>query len=130
MPVAVGAALLASAEGYTPRANKLLEDARERLGTIHEIAGALADDLPAPKTGPSRSRRRRRRKKKGPATGAPEAQAAEAPAAEGDSGGEKTPPAEVVEAAPKPKRRRRRKPAADGDGEALLEAPTETDAAA
>jgi superfamily II DNA or RNA helicase len=130
MPVAVGAALLASAEGYTPRANKLLDDARERLGTIHEIAGALADDLPAPKTGPSRSRRRRRRKKKGPATGAPEVQAAEAPAAEGDGEGEKTPPAEVVEATPKPKRRRRRKPAADGDGEALLEAPTETDAAA
>src|SRR4051794_3039541 len=132
MPVAVGAALLASADGYTPRANNVLDDARERLGTIHEIAGALADDLPAPKTGPSRSRRRRRRKKKGPATGAPEAQAAETPAAAaaGDGGGEKTAPAEVVEAAPKPKRRRRRKPAADGDGEALLEAPTETDAAA
>src|SRR5438477_2004174 len=92
MPAAVGAALLASAEGYTPRANQLLDDARERLGTIHEIAGALADDLPAPKTGPSRSRRRRRRKKKGPATGAPEAQAAEPPAAAGDGGGEKTAP--------------------------------------
>src|ERR671937_330020 len=65
MPLAVGAALLASAEGYTPRANNLLESARERLGSIQEIAGALADDLPAPKTGPSRSRRRRRRKKKG-----------------------------------------------------------------
>jgi ribonuclease E len=118
MPIAVGAALLASAEGYTPRANKLLEDARERLGTIQEIAGALADDLPAPKTGPSRSRRRRRRKKKN--TGAPEAQAAETPPAE-DGGAA---PAET----PRPKRRRRRKPAADGDAPA--EAPTETDAAA
>src|SRR5579864_8102216 len=74
MPIAVGAALLASAEGYTPRANNVLEAAREKLGTIHELAGALADDLPAPKTSPSRSRRRRRRKKKGP--GAPDAQAA------------------------------------------------------
>ena len=97
--------------------------------------GALADDLPAPKTGPSRSRRRRRRKKKGAAAGsAPEAQVAEAPAtpAEGESGSEETAaPAEVVEAAaPRPKRRRRRRPAAEGDGEALSEAPTETDAAA
>ena len=63
MPREVGAALLASAEGYTPRATQLLEAARERLGTIQEIAGWLADDLPQPKTGPSRARRRRRRKK-------------------------------------------------------------------
>ena len=62
MPREVGAALLASAEGYTPRATQLIEAARERLGTIQEIAGALADDLPAPKTGPSRTRRRRKRK--------------------------------------------------------------------
>jgi superfamily II DNA or RNA helicase len=124
MPVAVGAALLASAEGYTPRANKLLEEARERLGTIQEIAGALADDLPAPKTGPSRSRRRRRRKKKG-AAAAPEAQVAEAPSADGQSGGEEAAPAEE---APEPKRRRQT--AAEGDGEAPFEAPTETDAAA
>ena len=50
-----------------PRATRrastqLIEAARERLGTIQEIAGALADDLPAPKTGPSRARRRRRKK--------------------------------------------------------------------
>ena len=62
MPREVGAALLASAEGYTPRSTQLIEAARERLGTIQEIAGALADDLPAPKTGPSRTRRRRKRK--------------------------------------------------------------------
>ena len=55
MPRDVGAALLATAEGYTPRATKLLDDAREQLGSIEEIAAALADDLPAPKTGPSRS---------------------------------------------------------------------------
>jgi len=120
MPVAVGAALLASAEGYTPRANNLLAAAREKLGTIQEIAGALADDLPAPKTGPSRSRRRRRRKKKGPGT---EAQAVDTPQGEGPAA--ETPAEE--QPAPKPKRRRRRKPAA---GEAPAEAPTEEDAAA
>jgi hypothetical protein len=60
----VAAALLASAEGYTPRATKLLDQAREELGTIQEIAAALAEDLPEPKP-PRRSRRRRRRKKRG-----------------------------------------------------------------
>jgi hypothetical protein len=71
----VGAALLASAEGYTPRANKLIDAARERLGTIQEVANALADNLPAPKAQSSRSRRRRRkRKKKGQAQGQAQAQ--------------------------------------------------------
>ena len=63
-PREVGAALLASAEGYTPRANQLIDAARERLGTIQEVANALADNLPAPKATPSRSRRRRRRRRK------------------------------------------------------------------
>jgi superfamily II DNA or RNA helicase len=63
-PREVGAALLASAEGYTPRANQLIDAARERLGTIQEVANALADNLPAPKAQPSRSRRRRRRRRK------------------------------------------------------------------
>jgi hypothetical protein len=68
-PREVGAALLASAEGYTPRATRLIDAARERLGTIQEVANALADNLPAPKA-PGRSRRRRRkRKKKGQAQG-------------------------------------------------------------
>jgi superfamily II DNA or RNA helicase len=101
MPLAVGAALVASADAYTPRATQLLEAAKERLGTIQEIAGALADDLPAPKTGPSRSRRRRRKKK--------QAQVAATPATDGQP-----PPAEqetAVEAAPKQKRRRRRRAA-------------------
>jgi ribonuclease E len=60
----VGAALLASAEGYTPRANQLIDAARERLGSIQEVANALADNLPAPKASGGRSRRRRRKRKK------------------------------------------------------------------
>jgi hypothetical protein len=63
-PREVGAALLASAEGYTPRANQLIDAARERLGTIYEVAHALADNLPAPKAAAGRSRRRRRKRKK------------------------------------------------------------------
>ena len=71
-PMRVAAALLASAEGYTPRATKLLDAAREELGTVQEAAGALAENLPEPKP-PRRSRRRRRRKKRGQATATPEA---------------------------------------------------------
>jgi hypothetical protein len=56
-------ALLASAEGYTPRANQLIDAAREQIAPIGEIANALADSLPAPKAHPGRSRRRRRRKR-------------------------------------------------------------------
>ncbi len=113
MPLAVGAALVASADAYTPRANQLLERAKEELGTIQEIAAALADDLPAPKTGPSRSRRRRRKRKSAAANGQqqpPEQQAA----AEGN-GQQPEPP----DATAKPRRRRRRRtqpaatPAAD-----------------
>jgi hypothetical protein len=63
-PLPVVAALLASADGYTPRATKLLDAAREELGTVEEVAGALAENLPEPKP-PRRSRRRRRRKKRG-----------------------------------------------------------------
>ncbi len=80
-PLPVGAALLASAEGYTPRATKLLDAAREELGTVHDVAGALAENLPEPKP-PRRSRRRRRRKKRGTgATPTPNGSEA-APAAE------------------------------------------------
>jgi ribonuclease E len=63
LPLPIGAALLASAEGYTPRANGLLDRAREELGSIDEIATALADNLPLPKT-PARKSRRRRKKRK------------------------------------------------------------------
>src|SRR3954452_19629273 len=65
LPLHVGAALLASAEGYTPRATKLIEAARERLATLPEVALALSENLPAPKAKPSRSRRRRRRRRGG-----------------------------------------------------------------
>jgi len=70
LPLPVGAALLASAEGYTPRATQLIEAARERLGTLQEVAGALAENLPQPKltSGRSRRRKRRKRKKKTPET--------------------------------------------------------------
>src|SRR4051794_10910144 len=110
VPLPVGAALLASAEGYTPRANKLIDEAREELGELHAVALALSENLPAPKQAATRSRRRRRRKKKvgaqvetqqqqNGAEPSPDGAAAEgeAPAANGDG-------------APKPKRRRRRKP--------------------
>ena len=72
MPLPVGAALLASADGYTPRANAALDKAREELGTIEEIANALADNLPAPKL-TARKSRRRRRKRKRPAQAEPDA---------------------------------------------------------
>jgi len=80
LPLAVGAALLASADGYTPRANTLLDQAREDLGPIQEIANALAENLPAPKAPVRKSRRRR--KKRRPA-GAAAAAAGGAPGAGG-----------------------------------------------
>ncbi|HEY1367062.1 MAG TPA: DEAD/DEAH box helicase family protein [Gaiellaceae bacterium] len=124
LPIQVAVALLASAEGYTPRATNLIETARERLGTIQEIALALSENLPAPKLQTGRSRRRRRRKRKG------QAPAAEAQVQATEEGGEapeqqEEPPAPAAaepppgpEPAPepepaaeeKPKRRRRRKP--------------------
>jgi ribonuclease E len=81
LPLHIGAALLASAEGYTPRAAKLIDAARERLATLPEVATALSENLPAPKAKPSRSRRRRRRKR-GAAAQA-QAQAAEQQSANG-----------------------------------------------
>jgi ribonuclease E len=62
-PVHVAVALLASTEAYTPTAQQLIDRARERLGSIHEIANALADNLPAPKQQGGKSRRRRRKKR-------------------------------------------------------------------
>ena len=112
MPREVGAALLATAEGYTPRATKLLDEAREQLGAIEEIAGALADDLPAPKTGQTRTRRRRRRRKKGPegsteATAAPDPAPTEEPSTNGTD--PTAPAANGTGPAAEPKRRRRRR---------------------
>jgi hypothetical protein len=106
MPREVGAALLASAEGYTPRSTQLLEAARERLGTIQEVAGWIAENLPQPKTGPSRTRRRRRRKKKTgtEATGGA-TQAIDVGTAPVEGGGGEGSPS-----APKKRRRRRKRP--------------------
>ena len=99
-PLHVGVALLASAEGYTPRSNRLLETARERIAPLPEVASALADNLPAPKL-PSAKRRRKRRRRKGRSGGgsAPEATTPEQTAAAPDrqpDGGE---PAELPKAA-------------------------------
>ncbi|HEX6789025.1 MAG TPA: DEAD/DEAH box helicase family protein [Gaiellaceae bacterium] len=109
-PIQVGAALLASAEGYTPRATKLIEEARESLGTVQDVALALSENLPAPKQQPNK-RRRRRRKKKPAGEGTAPAEAGEAatmPAA--------TDAAEDGDAPAKPRRRRRRKKPATAAG--------------
>jgi ribonuclease E len=124
MPREVGAALLASAEGYTPRATQLLEAARERLGSINEVAGWISESLPQPKTGPSRTRRRRRRKKKPVEGTTPETQAA----ANGD--GESGPGLNgTEEPSPSKKRRRRRKKPAEAGSPAKTDEPGDTVAA-
>jgi uncharacterized membrane protein (UPF0182 family) len=56
-------ALLASAEAYTPTAQRLVDGMRERLGSINDVANALADNLPAPKQHSGKARRRRRKRK-------------------------------------------------------------------
>jgi superfamily II DNA or RNA helicase len=132
LPLEVGVALLASAEGYTPRATNLIEAARERIASLPEVAFALAENLPAPKQTPSKSRRRRRRKRRqaaqatvgaesasttegGEAVGAePVADATEHPA-ESQNGAVPDEPVESVTP-----RRRRRKPA-DANGSAAAE---------
>jgi hypothetical protein len=119
MPKEVGAALLASAEGYTPRATQLLDAARERLGAIQEVAGWISDNLPQPKTGPARTRKRRRRKKR-PATA--EGQTTATPPASSPAEGDGSPPV-------RKRRRRRRKPAEQGAAEPTVEAPVAEQAA-
>jgi superfamily II DNA or RNA helicase len=106
MPLEVGAALLASSEGYTPRANNALDRAREEIGETPDIANALADNLPAPKAPSRKSRRRKRRKRPGDAQAAPAGGAA-------TNGGA---PAEGGEAKPKRRRRRRKPASASSDG--------------
>ena len=105
LPLEVGAALLASSEGYTPRANHALDAAREELASIHELANALADNLPAPKA-PARKSRRRRKKKKGPAEGQ-----AQGGRADSNGSGEQKQEAAPGEGEQKSRRRRRRRPA-------------------
>jgi hypothetical protein len=120
-PIQVGAALLASAEGYTPRATKLIEEAREALGTVQDVALALSENLPAPKQQPNKRRRRRRKKKQPAVDGATPANGEPTATEEQSQDGD---------AAAKPKRRRRRKKPASptGDDGAAATAP-ETPAA-
>jgi ribonuclease E len=113
LPIEVGVALLASAEGYTPRATKLIEGAREKIGTLPEVAYALAENLPPPKAHSARRRRRRRKRKGGQ------------PQAEGQGQQSETKNGD----APPKRRRRRRKPAA-AQAEAAAEAPAEPTAQA
>jgi len=108
LPIEVGVALLASADGYTPRATKLIEGAREKIGTLPEVAYALAENLPPPKAHSGR-RRRRRRKRKGGQQQGQEGQNAQA--------------AENGAAAPK-RRRRRRKPAQTAESGEPVSEPT------
>jgi hypothetical protein len=139
LPLPIGAALLSAAEGYTPRATQLIEAARERLGTISEVAEGLAENLPPPKLTSGRSRRRkRRRKKKQQQAQQAEAQAVEGeaqaqdgaapaqPEAEAEAAAE-APPAEPVaeENGAQPKKRRTRKAKAPAQTEPAAEAEAE-----
>jgi hypothetical protein len=112
LPLEVGVALLASADGYTPRANGALDRAREELGQTTEIANALADNLPAPKAPARKSRRRRKRKKPG-AAATPNG----ATPGEGSESAEAAPAAASADGQPAPskRRRRRRRPAAKAE---------------
>jgi hypothetical protein len=121
LPVPVGAALLASAEGYTPRATQLIDAARERLGTPHEVAGALAENLPQPKLTSGRSRRRKRRKRKKSGAQAQQQQQAQAQAPGGQEQQEQH--EQPAEEKPKPKPRARKKAAPQAANQASAETP-------
>jgi superfamily II DNA or RNA helicase len=103
LPIEVGVALLASAEGYTPRATKLIEGAREKVGTLPEVAYALAENLPPPKAHSGRRRRRRRKRKGGQQQQQANGQAQQPEAQDGT---------------PSQKRRRRRRKPAQAQSEA------------
>jgi hypothetical protein len=98
-PLHVGAALLASAEGYTPRANQLIEAARERLASVEEIAAALAENLPAPKLHSTKRRRRRKRRPGAAQQGKPASQKETSGQTKAEPGSESEPeaPAGVAE---------------------------------
>ena len=103
-PIHVAVALLASAEAYTPTAQQLIDRMRERLGTIPEVANALADNLPAPKQHSGKSRRRRRkRKQKAEQQKAEQAQKQKGEAA--DDSKAKVEPKAKVERKPRPRPR-------------------------
>ena len=101
LPLAVGAALLASADGYTPRANALLDQAREELGPIQEIATALAENLPAPKAPVRKSRRRRKKRRPAEAAAATAPREAEDAAADGAGAGDAARPQRTPRAEPR-----------------------------
>jgi hypothetical protein len=124
-PINVAAALLASAEGYTPTAQELISRARERIGTIQEVANALADNLPQPKANSSKRRRRKRRKKKSKAGNAqPGSQANGAPNGQATTSGGKPPATETQASgnknkqAPKSANGKAEPPAGSSSGEA------------
>ena len=79
LPRPVGAALLASAEAYTPRANKLLDAARERLGASRRSRSRSPRTCRSRRHSPrasgagagARRRRRRRRSSSRRRTGSP-----------------------------------------------------------
>ncbi|TMJ96764.1 MAG: hypothetical protein E6G67_04375 [Actinobacteria bacterium] len=133
-PLHVAVALLASAEAYTPTAQQLVDRARERVGSLQDVANGLADNLPAPKQG-GKSRRRRRKKKgrggeghgaeqaRAQADGSSPTQDRPAPAAANGSGGGAAPEGEPAArdgdgAKPSRPRRSRRKPSRAPDAEA------------
>jgi len=121
-PLHVGAALLASAEGYTPRATQLIEAARERLAGVDEIAAALAENLPAPKL--QSSRRRRRRKRRASATQQGKTDTTKAPS--NKKAGAETPPQQgsaVGAGESEPKDGSAAKAATDGGEQKPTEAP-------
>jgi ribonuclease E len=104
LPLEVGVALLASADGYTPRATKLIEGAREKIGTLSEVAYALAENLPPPKAHTGRRRRRRRKRKGGQ-----------------QQTGEANPGQPAQDGAGPKRRRRRRRPAQTNGAEPAAE---------
>ena len=78
LPREVGAALLASAEGYTPRANNLLDAAREKLGEIHESPTRSPTTFPRPRRpvahrADGRRKKERRRRSSNSSRGQPRA---------------------------------------------------------
>jgi ribonuclease E len=104
-PTHVAAALLASAEAYTPTAQRLIDGVRERIGTVQEVANALADNLPAPKQPSSKSRRRRRKKKRKTEEGQAQTQGEggqASPNGKPDDAGAVAPPPQVPETSRNP----------------------------
>jgi superfamily II DNA or RNA helicase len=121
LPIEVGAALLASAEGYTPRSNGMLDRAREELGETPAIANALADNLPPPKAPSRKSRRRRKKRKPGAAPEQASPESENGAAAQSDTPSDGAEPAPPTPAARRRRRRRRAATKNNGEGAATPE---------